>query len=368
MPIKHYGKGDLIIEQGTRGDRSYVVRSGKVLVCRKEGPGTLVPIQELGPGEVFGEMYLLSKDATRNASVIAMNEVTVDILFEETIKPDLQFMSPLQKILFKGLNNRLNQTTDKFVKEKTQHAAAPGGGNEPDPAQRPNTSRDEIMGLVHDLKTPVAAEFQVLELLKKGYFGNPTPEQAEVLDAMVESNRYMASLIENMLKSYLYQSGRVALRREEINLNELIRAEVANLIMYTAQSKNVRIDLELDELLPPVWVDPLEIHRVINNLIQNALTHTPENGRIAVTTDWWEDQVAITVQDDGVGIKPQVLNFLFDENKPPEVMVSGTGLGLYLSKQIVDKHGGTITVESTPNQGSRFQVVLPIEKPGGLAT
>lgn len=368
MPSRHFGKGELIIEQGARGDRSFVIRSGKVLVCRKEGPGQLVPIQELGPGEIFGEMYLISKDATRNATVIAMNDVTVDVLFEETVKHDVQLLSPLQKILFRGLNNRLNQTTDKFVHEKVQNQElsrkADSAAGVPPPDAEPNSEeqRKALMALVHDLKTPISAEYQILQLLMKGNFGAVSPEQAEVLEAMLESNRYMASLVENMLKVYQYQAGRVTLRRELINLNTLIRAEVENLITYVAKSKEVDIRLELDDTLPQAWIDPLEVHRVINNLIQNALTHTPSHGCITVTSELRDHEAVITVEDTGVGIQPEVLKFLFDEDRPPDTLVSGAGLGLVLSKHIVDKHGGLITVESQPGKGSRFCVTFPLRK------
>ena len=122
MPRCHqqrFAKGETILEQGARGDRTFVIKAGNVLVC-KEGdvPGEMVPIESLGPGELFGEMYLVMNDLTRTATVVAVNEVTVDVFFEEEVLRDLDNMSFLQRMMFKGLNSRLRKTTENLTRQK----------------------------------------------------------------------------------------------------------------------------------------------------------------------------------------------------------------------------------------------------------
>ena len=115
---QRFAQGETILHQGIRGDRTFIIKAGQVLICKQsETPEEVIPIESLGPGDLFGEMYLATNDLLRTASVIAVNEVTVDVFFEEQVLQDLDNLSPLQKMMFVGLNKRLKKTTDNLVRQ-----------------------------------------------------------------------------------------------------------------------------------------------------------------------------------------------------------------------------------------------------------
>ena len=129
MTIFHqqrFAKGQRIVSQGESGDRTFVIRSGNVLVCREDESGTVVPIKELGPGDMFGEMYIYNKEATRNATVVAVNEVVVDVLFDEVYRKEMDKLSPFQKKMIQGLTDRLNETTDNYLAKMQPRLPNPG--------------------------------------------------------------------------------------------------------------------------------------------------------------------------------------------------------------------------------------------------
>lgn len=112
---QRFAKGQKIVTQGEVGDRTYVIRTGNVLVCREDDKGEMIPIKELGPGDMFGEMYLYNSETVRTATVVAVNEVVVDVLFDEIYRKEMEKLSPFQKKMIQGLTERLNETTDNYL-------------------------------------------------------------------------------------------------------------------------------------------------------------------------------------------------------------------------------------------------------------
>jgi CheY-like chemotaxis protein len=213
-----------------------------------------------------------------------------------------------------------------------------------------------VATLTHDLKTPIRAEYQALELLMSESFGPIADEQKDILKEIILSNRYMSRLVDSLLTTYMYEEGKIELKLELTDLNALIRSEVNGPLTTLASEKSQSLVLELDEALPPIWFDPIEIHRVLNNLLQNAITYTPDGGTIYLKTYVQDGKVWVAVKDTGQGIEPENLEILFDRYKSmaKKFQQVGTGLGLYLSQKIINAHGGEIGVESELGNGSCF--------------
>jgi len=221
-----------------------------------------------------------------------------------------------------------------------------------------------VATLTHDLKTPIRAEHRILEFFKDGNFGDVNDVQKNVLQQMILSNRYMAHLVDNMVLAHLYEAGEVPLKLELTGINQLIRTEITNVFTYIAQERGETLLLELEGALPETWIDTFQIQRVINNLIQNAIMYTERGGAITVCTMKQKDKILVSVEDTGVGIESEEIKVLFQKYKSISKTLKhiGTGLGLYLSKQIIEAHGGEIDVESKIGKGSRFFFTLPIKK------
>lgn len=113
--IQTFGKGEVIIPEGAKGDRTYKVLSGQVLICKKNGQGKMIPIAKLGEGEIFGEMYLFEHSGARSATVIASNDVKVEVFFQDQIEKELEDAPPEVRQMLNSFHQRLRNTTGNFA-------------------------------------------------------------------------------------------------------------------------------------------------------------------------------------------------------------------------------------------------------------
>lgn len=117
---KRFCKGEFIFKEGAWGDRIFEIQSGEVVIFKKSPENQMVPVATVGPGEIFGEMYLLNKDHVRNASAVATSELIVKVYFEEVIIQDMVSLTPRQRKLVEGLTKKLANITDVYVVHKAQ--------------------------------------------------------------------------------------------------------------------------------------------------------------------------------------------------------------------------------------------------------
>ncbi|MBX2861340.1 MAG: HAMP domain-containing histidine kinase [Vampirovibrio sp.] len=235
--------------------------------------------------------------------------------------------------------------------------------------------KKQIATLTHDLKTPLRAERKALELLEKHQFGELSGDQQAVIHEILQSNQYMYRMVDNLLTFYRLDQVAISLNPVPLNINQLIR-NIGDELMYLVNDKQQTLSLHLDESIPEILMDQHEMQRVFYNLIQNANHYTPEQGLITVTSTLLkegikdgkegadispEPQLYITVRDNGPGIEPEFLPVLFQpyHTRSKKYRQVGTGLGLYLSKHIVEAHQGRLTVESWPGEGTEFRIHLP---------
>lgn len=222
--------------------------------------------------------------------------------------------------------------------------------------------RDKFVAtLTHDLKTPIKAEFRIFELLLAERFGPITEDQQSVIHEMLRSNRYMYQMVDNLLTAFKFKDGHLVLRMEITDVNELV-ASIVNLdLRGLAQDRQQELTLELSPEIPNIPADPLEVKRVIYNLVQNAINYTPKGGSIKIRSWFAGHAVWISVEDTGPGIDETVQKTLFE----PYASMSkryrhiGTGLGLYIAKQIIEAHQGELVVDSRLGEGSKFSFSLP---------
>lgn len=217
-----------------------------------------------------------------------------------------------------------------------------------------------VATLTHDLKTPVRAQTKALELLLNGRFGQVNEAQGDILNETLNSNKYMFSMLDNLLSTYKYENGNVVIKKQDVDINDLIRSCCREL-KHLAEDKKHQIDFLFEENSLNSYIDPIEIKRVIMNLISNAINYTDESGKISISTKKHEENTIISFVDNGRGISEDEMSGLFNKftSYSKRFRQVGTGLGLYLSKKILECHGGMISVDSKEGQGSCFTVSLP---------
>ena len=215
---------------------------------------------------------------------------------------------------------------------------------------------DFVATLTHDLKTPVLATNRAIGFLLDGDFGPVSEPQREVLDTISQSNKALYSLVQTLLDVYKFDSGVKELNLRGRNLASIVSQMVTE-IMPLSLEKGVELKAVLPDPAYEVTCDEDEIRRVLQNLIDNSLKFTPTGGRIFVSMTQTIDTTLICVSDSGKGIseenKPKLFQRFWQAGSTGRYYAS-TGLGLYLSRRILEAHGGRIWCESILGEGSSF--------------
>ncbi len=220
---------------------------------------------------------------------------------------------------------------------------------------------DLIAWVGHDLQTPLASIRAILEALADGMIEDPQSVQRYLLTAQRDV-RSLSLLIDDLFQMAQLDTGGLPLEREDSSLGDLI-SDTLESFSELAARRGVTISGQADPALDPVFMDTMKIGRVLNNLIANALRHTPSGGKIQVLARRSANGVEVSVRDTGEGIQPEDLPKIFDSfyrgEKSRSRATGGSGLGLAISRGIVRAHGGDITVDSQPGRGSTFTFTLP---------
>jgi len=171
-----------------------------------------------------------------------------------------------------------------------------------------------VATLTHDLKTPIRAEIRALELLLKGTFGELTEDQISIIQDTLYSSKYMYNMVDNLLYTYKYENGNLVLQKCYTDINSIIKNACSELRhIINDKKQTVNLDFEHQELI--LFIDDLEIKRVITNLLSNAIIYTPENGIIVIKTRTYENEAVISFIDNGRGISKEELYRLFNKSK-----------------------------------------------------
>lgn len=219
------------------------------------------------------------------------------------------------------------------------------------------TRKTFIATLAHDLKSPMLAEQKALEYFLSPEVKLKREDFCQYLADIYRTNKELLKLVDNLLAVYHYESGKVELDKTRENIGQVIRETVKSL-KYLADERDCKILLDIQENLPPVDIDVTEINRVLTNLITNAIKHNPKNISIKTGAVKSDNHIQILINDNGRGMPKNIVNDIF-RRYPLKKQRVGTGLGLYISKQIIDAHGGKIWFETEEGKGTTFYFTLP---------
>ena len=223
---------------------------------------------------------------------------------------------------------------------------------------------DFISVVSHELRTPLTSIKGYTDLLLSRAAGEMTELQHEFLGIIQTSTTRLANLINDILDISRIESGRIEIKQEPVDYRKIV-ADVLLLMRAPADERQIVLEADIPESMPPVCGDADKVTQVLTNLVGNALKYTPPGGRVSITLEIAGDaSVTTCVADTGIGISPDDQKKLFqkffraDNSSTREA--GGTGLGLVIAKTIVELMGGAIWVDSEAGRGSRFYFTLPL--------
>lgn len=225
-----------------------------------------------------------------------------------------------------------------------------------------------VSNVSHELRTPVTTIKLYAALLQRA----PPEKWVDYVDALAQEADRQAQLVENILQISRIDTGRLQLTRRPVSLNRLT-AETINSHQLLAQESALSLEHHPSEPEPVTLVDEERTRQALNNLVENAIHYTPEGGRVVISTGkkkmgghLW---ATVTVEDTGIGIAEEELPHIFERffrgEQPRTMQIPGTGLGLSIVKEIVELHGGQVTVRSEIGRGTTFALYLPLAEETG---
>lgn len=234
-------------------------------------------------------------------------------------------------------------------------------------AEEANQAKSQFLAnMSHELRTPLTAIVGYSSVLAEGIFGPLNERQIDALTAVTRSSDHLKNLIDDVLSLARIESGKEEPEPTIVPMGELIK-QTHKLMAQTALDKGVTLEpiaIDLNVLDASLFADQKHLQQIVINLLSNAIKYTPKDGKVSISATLIADKARIAITDTGVGIPPEKLKVLFQRFERGSDAYSrsqqGTGIGLNLTKKLVELNGGQIGVDSNPGKGSTFWVLLPV--------
>ena len=227
-----------------------------------------------------------------------------------------------------------------------------------------DVKNDFINNITHEFKTPISTISLACSAMEDPVIRENIPMMMDYVTIVQTENNRLKKMVDNILQLARLKRGQLQLRLERIDVHEMLNSIVAN-IRLQVSSNNGSITTRLDAPVSTIIGDPTHIESVLVNLIENALKYSPETPTIVISTRNEKKYLVVSIKDNGIGIPKKSLHHIFDEfyrvPKGNVHDVKGYGIGLHYVKNIIQKHSGMIKVQSELNQGSVFDVYLPLK-------
>jgi signal transduction histidine kinase len=321
-------------------------------LVREEGLKSIAAVPLRSSGKVIGTLIVASHDVHSFSS----RDIHLLNTIGEGLGPALKNAELYETL--RGKTRQLDEQNQELLRqqekllEKTEEAEA---------ASR--LKSEFLANMSHELRTPLNVIIGFSELMLDQVPGPVNKKQRQCLEDIMSSGRHLLGLIDQVLDLSKVESGRTELKLAEVALAEVIES-LKNTMMPILTPRKQSLNIRVEEGLPPVYADEAKLMQVFFNLLSNSSRFTPEGGKIEIEAIRNGTRCQISVVDNGIGIKQEDQARLFEPfcqlDSTSTKGGSGTGLGLVVVKQIVEKHGGRIWVESEYGKGSRFIFTLPL--------
>lgn len=366
MTEQSYAPGEIIFKEGDAGDAMYIIWSGRVAVVKGDFEAPAI-LGYRGAGEIIGEMALL-EDQPRFASVVALDNLRLLKVSRENFEQFLTSNPAIRMSILEVLSRRLRAAdearTNVSLAEKQLTRKVSELQTEKQQLLELQRLRQETVDLIiHDLRNPLGLISGAINLLEMTLPENILQANQDIIELANTNCAHMKRLVDSLLDVAQMESGEVRLSLAAINLPNLAQKTVDRMVALLQKKRDLAIQTSIPAELPAVVADEEKIDRVLANLIDNAVKHTPDEGEIVITAELKGTQVLISVVDSGPSIPPEDREHIFQRfaQAPRGKAKRGFGLGLAFCRLAVEAHGGRIWVE--PGEGgigNQFIFSLPL--------
>jgi signal transduction histidine kinase len=350
-----YEPGAILCQENALEDRFYMILEGEVEVSKNINNNESRLLKTLTAGDFFGEMALIH-NAPRAATVTAKTVLTTLELNKAAFDRVLQKSTSVALAMISEISNRL-RTNDQMAVDDLRMRASELAEAYQQLAEQDLARREFLTSVAHELRTPLMVASGYLEMMQKGLM------QGVQLEAGVEtvsrSVQQIVSLVNDIL--FLQEMDLVLPEFQAVDMNEVARAVVEK---YAIPAKERGVDVRLipNPKLHPASGDAKSLERALTALVDNAIKFSPKGGDVIISLRNQGENVLVSVEDEGIGIAKENLPRIFDRfyhiERTGDHLFNGIGLGLAITRQVIEQHQGNLNVISTPGKGSTFTMVL----------
>ncbi len=353
--VLSYGPGAILCRENEVEDRFYMILAGEVEVTKTINNNESRLLKTLGPGDFFGEMALIH-NAPRAATVIAKSALTTLELDKAAFDRVLHKSTSVALAMVSEISNRLRQNDQMAVDDLRMRASELAEAYQR-LAEQDLARREFLTNVAHELRTPLMVASGYLQMLQKGIMqGDQLKAGIEMITRNVQQ---IVSLVNDIL--FLQEMDLVLPEFQAVDMNEVART-VAEKYMSTAKEHGITLRLIPNPNLHPASGDSKSLERALTALVDNAIKFSPQGGNVIISLRGKGENILVAVEDEGIGIAKENLPRIFDRfyhlERSGNDIFGGIGLGLAITRQVIEQHQGSLDVTSAPGKGSTFTMAL----------
>lgn len=353
--VHTYEPGTVLCRENAVEDRFYMILEGEAEVTKSINNTEERLLKTLYPGDFFGEMALIH-NAPRAATVTVKTRLTALELDKAAFDRVLHNSTSIALAMVSEISNRLRQNDQMAVDDLRMRASELAEAYQK-LAEQELARREFLTSVAHQLRTPLMVANGYLQLLQDGIM---TGDQlAAGIDTVTRNVQQIATLVNDIL--FLQEMELVLPDFQSVDMNEIARV-VADRYAEKAEDRDVTIHITPYPGLPPVSGDARSLERALMALVDNAIKFSPQGGSVKIRLILDEDKVLISVQDHGIGIsnenRPRIFDRFYHLDRSGDELYEGIGLGLAITRQVIEQHQGSLDVASEPGKGSTFTITL----------
>lgn len=359
--INSYPIGAVLCRENAVEQTFYMILDGEVEVTKLVNNTESHLMKTLRAGDFFGEMALIH-NAPRAATVSAKTPLVVLELNKEGFNRVLQHSSSVAMAMVKEISSRLRQN-DEMAIEDLQMRAAELAQAYQKLAEQDLTRREFLTNVAHELRTPLMAANGYLQILKKGVLTGDS--LIEAIGTVSRNVEHIVTLVNDIL--FLQEIELVLPDFQPVDMPKIAGA-VTDKYAKKAAERRVRLKVRNERGVPQVAGDPKSLERALTALVDNAIKFSPQGGDVEISFSTRGQHLLVSVEDHGIGITPEARANIFDRfyhlEKNGDELFGGLGIGLSITRQVIEQHQGKLDVETKPGKGSTFTLSIPLWQKG----